>query len=76
MIITKKIWKKIKNDVCLEDKQVHEDIDLGIHIYKFRGTIKHDRNLLVKASGIRIAKNPLSFFVEYPIRAVKTFLSH
>lgn len=76
MVITKKIWQKIKSDVCLNDKLVHEDIDLSIHIHEFKGRIKHDPNLVVKASGRRIAKNPLSFFVEYPIRAVKTFLIH
>ena len=76
MIITKKIWQKIKSDVCLNDKLVHEDIDLGIHINKSGGRIKYNKDLAVKASGRRIAKNPLSFFIEYPIRAVKTLLNH
>ncbi len=76
MALTKKIWLKIKNDVCLNDKKVHEDIDLAIHINKAHGIIRIDNNLLIKTSGRRINNNPLSFFIEYPIRAIQTILSH
>lgn len=76
MVITKKIWKKVKNKVCLNDNQVHEDIDLAIHIFKEGGKIKRDNSLIIKMSGRRIKNNPLSFFVEYPVRMVKTFQAH
>lgn len=76
LALTKKIWEKIKNEVCLDDKKVHEDIDLAIHIKKHHGRIKFDPELKVYTSGRRIKNNPLSFFVEYPIRVLKTLKSH
>ncbi|MDH7476124.1 MAG: glycosyltransferase family A protein [Microgenomates group bacterium] len=76
MAITKKIWLKIKNKVCLDNQKIHEDIDLSIHIYKEGGRVKRDPTLLVAASGRRIKYNPLSFFVEYPIRLYKTLALH
>lgn len=76
MALTKKIWEIIKNEVCLDDKKVHEDIDLAIHIKQHHGKIKFDPELKVYTSGRRIKNNPLSFFVEYPIRVLKTLKSH
>ena len=76
MIITKKIWEQVKNKVCLNDKKVHEDIDLGIHIVKIGGIIGLDSSLIMQVSGRRIPSNPLSFFIEYPVRLVKTLLTH
>jgi glycosyltransferase involved in cell wall biosynthesis len=75
MVLTKKIWQKVKNEVCLDDKKVHEDIDLSIHIAKY-GRIKLDPNLIIYASARRIKNNPLSFFIEYPARVIKTLLVH
>lgn len=75
MALTKKIWRKVKNEVCLDDKKVHEDIDLAIHIARY-GKIKLDPTLIVYPSARRIKNNPLSFFIEYPIRLMKTLLAH
>lgn len=75
MIITKKIWEAVKNKVCLNDKLVHEDIDLAYHIQENGGKIKRDNNLVVGTSSRR-AKNPYSFFSEYPQRFMKTLLYH
>jgi len=76
MIITKKIWKKVRSKVCLDNKKVHEDIDLAIHIIREGGKIIEDRSLIVKASGRRIKNDPISFFTEYPIRIARTLLYH
>jgi len=76
MIITKEIWQKVKDKVCLDNKKVHEDIDLAIHILKTGGKIKRDDSLIVKASGRRIKTNPFSFFIEYPLRCLKMLLNH
>jgi len=76
LIFTKKIWEQVKNKVCLNDKKVHEDIDLGIHIVKIGGIIGLDSSLIMQVSGRRIPSNPLSFFIEYPVRLVKTLLTH
>ncbi len=76
MALRKNIWKKIKDTTCLDDKKVHEDIDLSIHINRAGGNILFDENLIVKVSSRRIKKNPASFFLEYPLRLYSTLHSH
>jgi len=76
MIITKAIWERVKNIVCLNDKLVHEDIDLSYHIHEVGGIIKRDNRLIVGTSIRRAKKNPYSFFSEYPRRFMKTLLYH
>ena len=76
MIITREIWEKVKDKVCLNDKLVHEDIDLAYHIQEMGGRIKRDNNLIVGTSSRRMKKNPYSFFSEYPQRFMKTLLYH
>lgn len=71
--LRKKVWKKVKPLICLDDKRVHEDIDLSLKIIKTGGKIANDEKLIVKTSARRIKTRPLSFFVDYPIRIVKTF---
>lgn len=75
MALTQTIWQKVRDEVCLDETKVHEDIDLAIHIKKY-GRIKFDPDLSVWSSSRRIRHNPLSFFVEYPIRVVKTLHHH
>src|SRR3989338_4789980 len=65
MAVRKNVWEKIRNEVCLDDKKVHEDIDLSIHIKKY-GNIILNKNVVIKISGRRIKYNLLSFFIEYP----------
>lgn len=76
MIIRKSIWDKIKKNVCLDDRLVHEDLDLAFHIHQISGYVGFDPLLIVKMSPRRIINNPLSFFIEYPIRAIKTIRLH
>ena len=73
MALTKTIWKKVKPHVNLDDSLVHEDVDLSINITKANGKIGYDASLTVKTSARRIKKRPASFFIEYPIRLLKTF---
>lgn len=42
MVITKKAWNIIKNDVCLDSMSVHEDIDLAIHLGAFGPIVYSD----------------------------------
>ncbi|MGB9707129.1 MAG: glycosyltransferase, partial [Microgenomates group bacterium] len=76
MAISKKIWQKIKNNVCLDEKKIHEDIDLSLHINDIGGKIKYDWQLIAFISGRRIKKKPHSFFVEYPILLIKNIYFH
>jgi len=73
--ITKNVWNKVKSEICLDDKKIHEDIDLSFHIKKY-GKIFFLKKCLIKASGRRIKKNPQSFFGEYQIRFIKMLPSH
>lgn len=76
MVITKTIWNQIKNEVELDDTKVHEDIDLSLHIIHAGGKIRNDRTLIVQTSSRRIISKPDSFFLEYPLRMIKTFQRH
>ena len=76
MALKKSAWIKVKNDICLDDKQVHEDIDLAIHISKQGGKILFDNSLVIATSGRRIASNPKSFFFEYAKRLINTIKIH
>lgn len=64
LAIRKSAWKKIKDEVCMDDKNVHEDIDLSIHISEV-GKVHFDKSFIVKTSGRRIKHNPTSFFFGY-----------
>ena len=73
--IRKTVWNKVKSKICLDDKVVHEDIDLSLHVKKY-GKIFHDKKTIVSSSARRIITNPLSFFGEYNIRFFKMLYSH
>lgn len=73
--IKKTVWNKIKDKICLDDKKVHEDIDISLHIKK-HGKIFHDRKNAVSSSARRIINNPFSFFGEYIYRFFKMYWSH
>ncbi len=76
MVVSRAMWEKVKNKVCLNDKLVHEDIDLAYHIQEAGGIIKRDNRLVVDTSSRRIKRNPYSFFSEYPARFMKTLMYH
>lgn len=69
------VWNKVKNITCSDEKKVHEDIDLCLHIKKY-GKIYHDGKTIVSSSARRIINNPMSFFLEYNIRFFKMLFSH
>lgn len=73
MVLTNEIWQKVKNNVNLNDKKVHEDIDLSLNILKVGGKIGLDPDLIVQISARRIKKHPESFFIEYTARMFTTF---
>lgn len=75
MALRKETWNKVKKEICLDDNRVHEDIDLSIHLGKI-GKIKFDPEFKVAVSARRIKKNPVSFFLEYPVRLLNTIKNH
>lgn len=76
MAMKKSMWNKIKTKVCLDDKMVHEDIDLSIHIDQEGGIIGYDPAIKVHTSTRRLIKDPTSFFLEYPQRVRKMLKNH
>ena len=76
MILKKKAWEKVKDEVCLDDSKVHEDIDLSIHLAKKGIEIIYDPKIVNFISGRKIKYKPWSFFFEYPIRFIKTLKNH
>ncbi len=76
MALTKKMWLMVRESICLDDKLVHEDIDLGMHIYDAGGVIVFDSTFVASFSGRRIKKDPYQFFIEYPTRTVESIRQH
>ena len=66
------IAKKVKPH--LNDKDVHEDMDLSCHVSCY-GKVVFVLSLVMKLSARRFAENPLSIF-EYVYRVFKTILLH
>lgn len=73
LALRKSAWEKIRDSVCKDDKQVHEDIDLSIHLAPL-GKIVFDTNLIVKSSSRRLMK--LDSYFEYPYRGLKSIAKH
>jgi glycosyltransferase involved in cell wall biosynthesis len=76
MSLTKEIWNKVRDKVCLIDNDVHEDADLAIHITRAGGKIKYAQNVQVTCSGRRLLRNPASFLLWYPWKHIKTRFRH
>lgn len=75
LVFKKMAWKKVKNEVCANDKIVHEDTDLAIHLGQLGlGKIIFDRTFKVKASERRWKK--VLPYIEYPYRYLRTVQHH
>lgn len=71
MSIRKTVWEKVKRNVCLDDKKVHEDIDVSIHLNKIT-RIKFDNKLIVGTMRVRWKQ----IGTEYAVRLVRMLASH
>ena len=69
MALLKAGWLKVKNEVCMNDRAVHEDMDLTIHL-KPHGRIKFDPRFVAAISARRL-RSPKTL-VDYPTRWVKS----
>jgi glycosyltransferase involved in cell wall biosynthesis len=56
MAVRKTAWEQIKDKVCTSDKDVHEDIDVAVHLHSL-GKIDVDPSLVVKTSFRRWKKH-------------------
>jgi glycosyltransferase involved in cell wall biosynthesis len=73
MALRRSAWRLVKNEVCLEDNIVHEDIDLSIHLAQY-GKLKFDSKLVVSASFRRWKR--ITQYFEYTFRALTTIERH
>lgn len=72
--VRKGAWSDVRENVCPNDKLVHEDIDLAMRMKKLGSSVHWDKHLIMPTSGRRIRKKPLSYFGEYPVRFAKTMI--
>ena len=49
--IRRSAWLRVRDDVCLDDRQVHEDQDVSLLIAGTGGEIKQDNKLLIRTHG-------------------------
>jgi cellulose synthase/poly-beta-1,6-N-acetylglucosamine synthase-like glycosyltransferase len=76
MAIRKSVWDDIKDSLCAQDREVHEDIDISFHMKDPGKHIKYDKHLVSSASARRIMHNPQSFFGEYTMRLIHMMKTH
>jgi glycosyltransferase involved in cell wall biosynthesis len=76
MIIKSSAWKKVRSSLCKNDKEVHEDIDVSIHLNMLGLKIGYAPKVIVWTSTRRLINNPRSFFLEYPNRFLRMCKSH
>ena len=76
MAMTKKIWEEIKDDLCNDNFEYHEDVDISVHIHKLGGIIVFDPHFESQFSARRFKRDPYEIFVEYPARILKTIRGH
>lgn len=76
MSLRKSMWQKIHTDVCQNADEVHEDMDIAIHIHEAGGTIAFVPTAIVHSSTRRLVSKPQSFFLEYPHRLIKMLKKH
>lgn len=73
MAIKKSAWDKVKTDLCMDDKVVHEDVDLALHTARL-GKVFFDDKLVVTSSPRRWKK--ILPYLEYPYRYIRTIQHH
>lgn len=61
MAIRKSVWKKYRSEFCLR-KDIHEDLDIGIHLSKNGAKIAYKSNMVVGMSARRFDSNPKDFY--------------
>lgn len=74
MAIRRNVWERVKKHTCL-DQDMHEDIDLAIHLLKADYPIDYTKKILAKASGRR-ANDSWSGFVEYVAMHRRAYTRH
>lgn len=70
-VLRKSLWEKIRKDVCLSEREVHEDVDLAIHLAPHT-KIKFDKSFIVRTRRNRW----LEMLTVDKVKLVKMLASH
>ncbi len=76
MAIRRSAWERVRKEVCLHDREMHEDLDLALHLHRMGAKVHYNPQLQVHTSGRRALHNPYSFFMTYPLRLLKMLYAH
>lgn len=78
MALTRESWQNVRDDICMR-KDVHEDVDLAIHLFKFGYAVAFDDSLYAMTSSRRMNDSPqqLKKYVDvyrntYKVHDIKT----
>lgn len=74
MAIRKTAWEQLSPGLC-QHQDIHEDLDLAVHLYKAGRKILYDKDLLAGASGRRY-NDSLAQFHGYMSMYRRTYLIH
>jgi glycosyltransferase involved in cell wall biosynthesis len=74
MVVRREAWLEIKNELCEDDKLVHEDQDLSVVLKSHGKKIIFIKNLLISTDGLRLAYLPKA--LEYNHRRKLTLERH
>lgn len=74
MALRRSAWRAIREHVCLQ-ADIHEDLDLAIHLSRAGYQIRYDRQLVMKTASRRYSQSPQRFF-DYLMLWPRTFARH
>jgi glycosyltransferase involved in cell wall biosynthesis len=74
MAVRRSAWHKIRAELC-EQRRMHEDFDLGIHLQAHGMAVKYDPDLLAGVS-IRRIDSGFASYVRYSLVSPRTYARH
>lgn len=74
MAVRSDVWRSIVTDLCNND-DLHEDIDIALHIHEKNGIIKYDRGMVAGMSARRLEDKPKDFY-KYVMKFERTYDAH
>lgn len=74
MAIKRHDWLRVKNELC-DRKDIHEDIDIAIHMYGSGMKVIFDKNLIAETSSRRMS-DPVKDMVKYLKAYKQTYTVH
>lgn len=74
MAIRRQEWGRVKDELC-DQRDMHEDMDLAVHLYLNKRHIVYDSKMRAGASSRRVDSGPEAFF-RYSEMMKNTFANH